>query len=274
MQSKRKLKFATTHRPPHIHPDGSLIFLTGRTYGGISWLYPKHAKDYFYNKLLEILPIYAVTLDGYVICNNHYHLLLHAAKGNKIPQFVKHLHGATSHYIKTNMPKIMAGGDQILTRETTPWDIRQRERLGRELKFSNTEIGIAQFIARHKNTIAKNLGLRGLKSISERGLKSANTENVIAKFISRINNPYVLILLAMRESPIWYQYLDHIIRDDNDYFKRLNYIHQNPVKHNYVSKMTTYPWSSIHEWIKKRGKEFIIDCFRKYPIVDFNPAGE
>ena len=110
-----------------------------------------------------------------------------------------------------------------------------------------------------------------------RGLKSANTPGVIAQFIARnphITDTAVLALLTAKDPPIWHQYMDHVIRDEEDYYKHLNYIHQNPIKHGYTKKLADYRWSSIHKWIKKEGKEFIADCFRQYPIVDFNPIAE
>jgi putative transposase len=30
---------------------------------------------------------------------------------------------------------------------------------------------------------------------------------------------------------VWYQYFDHSIRDEADFWKHFNYIHQNPIKH-------------------------------------------
>jgi putative transposase len=45
---------------------------------------------------------------------------------------------------------------------------------------------------------------------------------------------------------VWQKrFWDHLIRDEDDYFKHLNYIHYNPVKHGYVKKAFDYPHSSI-----------------------------
>lgn len=234
-----------THRPLHIHPDTTVIFLTGRTYSGISWLHSDNIKDYFYDKLLEILPKYRLELDTYVICNNHYHLLLGVSQGSFVPKFVKHLHGSTARYIRQQIPSMILGSDQTLTREITPWDRRQRE-------------GFLKRTEQYRH-----------------GIKSANTLSVVAQFIARnpaINDPEVLALLSVKDPPIWYQYTDHVIRNDEDYYKHLNYIHQNPIKHGYVKQLTAYKWSSIRRWIKEKGEDFIADCFRTYPIADFEPT--
>jgi REP-associated tyrosine transposase len=48
------------------------------------------------------------------------------------------------------------------------------------------------------------------------------------------------------------RFYDHVIRDDEDLKRHLDYIHYNPVKHGLVEDPFEYQYSSIHEW-KKRG---------------------
>jgi len=72
---------------------------------------------------------------------------------------------------------------------------------------------------------------------------------------------------------IWWNYYSHIISDESDFFKHLNYIHQNPIKHQ-VSKSLVYEFSSYSAWLKKKGKEYLDDVFVKYPIVDFKSFEE
>ncbi|MEA3431302.1 MAG: transposase [candidate division WOR-3 bacterium] len=48
---------------------------------------------------------------------------------------------------------------------------------------------------------------------------------------------------------LWqHQFLDHIIRKDEDYRKHINYIHNNPVKHGLVEDIGLYPWSSYRNY--------------------------
>ncbi|WP_292413335.1 MULTISPECIES: REP-associated tyrosine transposase [unclassified Methylophaga] len=55
-----------------------------------------------------------------------------------------------------------------------------------------------------------------------------------------------------RERGIWQRrYWEHLIRDDLDYQRHVDYIHYNPVKHGYVDKVVDWPHSSIHQFIKK-----------------------
>lgn len=229
------------HRPLHIHQDTSIIFLTGRTYSGTNWLAPEETKQYFLDKLSELVQKHKFALDAYVICSNHYHLLLAVPNGAEIPKFVKNLHGSTAHFIKQNTPELVSG-DQVLSQKITAWDIRQRRRMN----SANARGGVlANFLPPKEGLLH-----------------------------SRLYDPEVIALTKVKDAPIWYQYMDHIVRSDEDYYKHINYIHQNPVKHGYANKLTDYKWSSIHKWVKEKGKEYVLDCFRTYPIVDFEPIAE
>lgn len=57
---------------------------------------------------------------------------------------------------------------------------------------------------------------------------------------------------SKRERGIWQRrYWEHLIRDDLDYARHVDYIHYNPVKHGYVDKAVDWPYSSIHQFIEK-----------------------
>ena len=52
------------------------------------------------------------------------------------------------------------------------------------------------------------------------------------------------------ERGIWQRrYWEHLIRDDLDYERHIDYIHYNPVKHGYVKKAADWKYSSIHRYI-------------------------
>jgi len=54
------------------------------------------------------------------------------------------------------------------------------------------------------------------------------------------------------ERGIWQRrYWEHLIRDENDFARHVDYIHYNPVKHGYVQAPVDWPYSSIHRYIKK-----------------------
>ena len=66
----------------------------------------------------------------------------------------------------------------------------------------------------------------------------------------------------------WWNYFESFIKNEADFFCHLNYIHQNPIKHK-VSDCLSYKFSSYNSWEKIKGKDYLDDCFAKYPIVDF-----
>ncbi|MCX6808297.1 MAG: transposase, partial [Candidatus Berkelbacteria bacterium] len=93
----------------------------------------------------------------------------------------------------------------------------------------------------------------------------------LAKFMTEINGSSAREINKADHAidrKIWWNYFDHIIRDESDFFKHLNYIHQNPIKHG-VSKEFDYKFSSYHSWLEKKGKEYLDQAFEQYPIVDF-----
>lgn len=55
-----------------------------------------------------------------------------------------------------------------------------------------------------------------------------------------------------RTGPFWQKrFYDHIIRDDNDFARHLDYVHFNPVKHDLVQRPWDHRWSSFSEWVKR-----------------------
>jgi putative transposase len=48
-------------------------------------------------------------------------------------------------------------------------------------------------------------------------------------------------------SPIWQKkYYEHTIRDEKDFYEKLNYIYNNPIKHGYVEEVGDWKYSSYH----------------------------
>lgn len=54
------------------------------------------------------------------------------------------------------------------------------------------------------------------------------------------------------ERGIWQRrYWEHLIRDDSNRARHVDYIHYNPVKHGYVQRVTDWPYSSFHRYVKR-----------------------
>jgi putative transposase len=43
---------------------------------------------------------------------------------------------------------------------------------------------------------------------------------------------------------------EHLIRDEGDFVRHVDYIHFNPVKHGQVTRAADWPYSSIHRYIE------------------------
>lgn len=57
--------------------------------------------------------------------------------------------------------------------------------------------------------------------------------------------------IAKGERGIWQRrYWEHLIRDERDYSRHVDYVHYNPVKHGHVKYAADWPYSSIHRYIR------------------------
>jgi len=99
-------------------------------------------------------------------------------------------------------------------------------------------------------------------------------------FIKHLNGRSSFELNKLENKPgrkIWYQYFDRCIRDQVDFWRHFNYIHNNPVKHGQcrnLAEAESYPFSSAGKWVKIKGEEWWLGCFREYPIVDFTAVSK
>jgi len=68
---------------------------------------------------------------------------------------------------------------------------------------------------------------------------------------------------------VWYRFSDRLIRSERHHWASINYLHYNPIKHGYVDRMTVWPWSSIHEYVKEHGKERVLQTWKAHPLGDY-----
>ncbi len=55
---------------------------------------------------------------------------------------------------------------------------------------------------------------------------------------------------------VWQQrFYDHLIRDEDDRNRHLDYIHYNPVKHGVATCPHTYPYSTFSKWVERKAYE-------------------
>jgi putative transposase len=72
-----------------------------------------------------------------------------------------------------------------------------------------------------------------------------------------------------RGRKVWYRYSDRAMRSEGHYYTTLNYIHFNPVKHDQVTSPYDWPWSSVHWYLEHKGREWLRDLWRRYPLRDY-----
>jgi putative transposase len=52
---------------------------------------------------------------------------------------------------------------------------------------------------------------------------------------------------TIRQRRFW----EHLIRDERDYEKHMDYIHYNPLKHGYVKSVIEWPYSTFHRYVRQ-----------------------
>lgn len=67
------------------------------------------------------------------------------------------------------------------------------------------------------------------------------------------------------ELPIWWNYWDYCPRDEKDFYIRLNYLLNNPIKHGYVTDLNDYPYSSFHMTLEAIGRNALARQFTEHP---------
>jgi putative transposase len=72
-----------------------------------------------------------------------------------------------------------------------------------------------------------------------------------------------------RGRKVWHRYADRRIRGDIHYFRTVNYIHANPVKHGFAGNGQLWPWSSYARYEEKYGRDTLVQWWHDYPITGY-----
>ncbi len=68
---------------------------------------------------------------------------------------------------------------------------------------------------------------------------------------------------------VWCRCQDRCMRSERHYFTTVNYIHNNPVKHNLVDKWGDWPYSSFHGYLENKGRDWLLDLWKEYPVLNY-----
>ncbi len=74
----------------------------------------------------------------------------------------------------------------------------------------------------------------------------------LKRLIQRLHSQSARLVNKIDHTPgrrVWFQYWDTCLTYEKSYYARLNYVHNNPVKHGLVSKAEQYPFCSA-AWFK------------------------
>jgi putative transposase len=56
---------------------------------------------------------------------------------------------------------------------------------------------------------------------------------------------------AAGERGVWQRhYWEHLIRDEADYRRHVDYVHVNPLKHGHVKRVRDWPYSTFHRYME------------------------
>ena len=64
---------------------------------------------------------------------------------------------------------------------------------------------------------------------------------------------------------VWFQYWESRITFHRSFLARLNYVHQNPVRHAVAHSASAYPWCSAG-WFERRAPPSFYQAVRSFPI--------
>ena len=68
---------------------------------------------------------------------------------------------------------------------------------------------------------------------------------------------------------VWFNCIERFIRNERHYWATINYIHHNPVKHEFVGKWDLWPFSSAAEYLDEIGRDKAIEIWKAYPVLDY-----
>jgi len=78
-----------------------------------------------------------------------------------------------------------------------------------------------------------------------RRIKSLFTRAVVRRGVSAARN-------QRGEYALWQRrFWEHTVRDESDFARHVDYIHYNPVKHGWVSRVGDWPYSSFHQYVRR-----------------------
>ncbi|MDP8208546.1 MAG: transposase [Candidatus Electryonea clarkiae] len=68
---------------------------------------------------------------------------------------------------------------------------------------------------------------------------------------------------------VWHNCFERPMKSDRHFYASLNYVHHNPVYHEYVSRWTDWIFSSARDYLEEVGETRAAEIWRSYPLLDY-----
>jgi putative transposase len=95
--------------------------------------------------------------------------------------------------------------------------------------------------------------------------EDASTLATVIRRLHSLGTREVNRLDGIEGRKVWYQYWDTHLTYERSYLARLNYVHQNPVRHGLVRVATAYPWCSAG-WFEQRAAPSFVKTVSSFKI--------
>ncbi len=117
-------------------------------------------------------------------------------------------------------------------------------------KFYNYEVFAAVILPDHMHLLIKPQDIKDYPKIVSR-IKHYFSRNFEYK-----NDSLSQSKISKREKGVWQRrFIEHTIRDEEDLYNHLNYIHYNPVKHGLVKNVRDWEYSSFQKFVEMKWYE-------------------
>ena len=193
---------------PHFSIENSCYFLTSTTYERKPIFRNDNYAQILCNIIYNLRNNAKMSLLGFVIMPEHFHLLIVPSSGTKISWIMQEIKKGSARLINKDRVRRAQGRARLPDEKEA---LRDQGTLGRPGPIGNT---------------------------GSRYSGSSLTPN---------NNPTWYSGSSLTPKKVWMdEYYDYVIRDEEDLIRHLQYTHNNPVKRGLVETTEQYIWSSAN----------------------------
>ncbi len=112
--------------------------------------------------------------------------------------------------------------------------------------------------------------------------RSATDATSLMEMLTKLHSKTSIWVNRLDRTPdrkVWFNFRETRLSYQRSYLARLNYVHQNPVKHGLVPVANQYPWCSA-AWFERTASPAQVKCIYRFKTEqvrvddDFTPEGE